>query len=387
MDDTSSFLQPIVVDSGSGLIKAGFSGSDKPKCVYRSYVGRAKHKRTLIAEDRDLYNRAVVGSKAEENRGLLHLKYPIENGIVTDWDNMVKVWGHIYEKGALSDTTAIPSEEHPVLLTEAPLNPRKNREKAAEVFFETFNAPAMYISPQAILSLYSSGRTTGVVVDCGDGVTSAVPIYKGFALAHAITRSDYGGRDVTNRLQLLLRRGGYVFHTSAEKEIVRTMKEVHCYVALNPEREESLELQQHTTIQTYKLPDGTPVQLGPERFRAPELLFNPSLIGLEYASIPQVVHIAIQKSDMDLRSELYKSIVLAGGSTKFPGFGERLLNEVRKLGPRGRKIRIHAPPDRQFTTWAGGSILANLFSFKTMWLTRRNYQDHGSSLVYREDLS
>ena len=134
---------------------------------------------------------------------------------------------------------------------------------------------------------------------------------------------------------------------------------------------------------------------------------------------------------MDLRSELYKSIVLAGGSTKFPGlcgicehrlcsskhdihragFGERLLNEVRKLGPRGRKIRIHAPPDRQFTTWAGGcvgrqihaidnsilqnpllhhhdrSILANLFSFKTMWLTRRNYQDHGSSLVYREDFS
>lgn len=348
-------------------------------------MGRAKHKKTLIAEDRELSGRAVVGKKAEDNRGLLSLSYPIENGIVTNWDDMIKIWGHLYEKGVLSDSTSTPSEEHPVLLTEAPLNPRKNREKAAEVFFETFNIPAIYISPQAILSLYSSGRTTGVVVDCGDGVTSAVPIYKGFAISHAITRSDFGGRDVTNRFQLLLRRSGYAFHTSAEREIVRTMKEQKCYVAKNPKQEEALELQQHTSNEEFKLPDGTSVQLGPERFRAPELLFNPSLVGLEYPGIPEVLHLSIQKSDMDLRSELYKSIVLAGGSTKFKGFGERLLSEALKLGPTGRKIRIHAPPDRQFTTWAGGSILANLFSFKTMWLKRRDYQDGGASAMYRKE--
>merc|ERR1719453_719895 len=99
------------------------------------------------------------------------------------------------------------------------------------------------------------------------------------------------------------------------------MKEKHCYVALNPEREESLELQQHTNTEAFKLPDGSEVKLGPERFRAPELLFNPSLVGLEYPSVPEVVYLSIQKSDMDLRSELYKSIVLAGGSTRFIGFG------------------------------------------------------------------
>lgn len=107
-------------------------------------------------------------------------------------------------------------EEHPVLLTEAPLNPRKNRIDACKYLFDTMNVPAVYVSMQAVLSLFATGRTTGVVLDSGDGVTHAVPIYEGFALNHSIMRSDVAGREITKYLQLLLRKEGHVFRTSAE---------------------------------------------------------------------------------------------------------------------------------------------------------------------------
>ncbi len=109
-------------------------------------------------------------------------------------------------------------------MTEAPLNPRKNREKAAEIFFETFAVPALYISMQAVLSLYSTGRTTGVVLDSGDGVTHSVPIFEGFALPHSVMRNDIAGREVTKYLKLLLRKEGFNFNTTAEFEIVKNIK-------------------------------------------------------------------------------------------------------------------------------------------------------------------
>eukprot|EP01068_Selenidium_serpulae_P009604 Selendium_serpulae@DN5272_c0_g2_i3.p3 len=142
--------QPVVIDNGSGIMKAGFAGDDLPKCLFASFVGRPKHKRVMAgAVEGDVF----VGTKAEELRGLLSLKYPICHGMVEDWIDMEHVWSHVYSE------MKINSEEHPVLLTEAPLNPRRNREKSAEIFFETFSCPALFISAQAILSLYASGRT------------------------------------------------------------------------------------------------------------------------------------------------------------------------------------------------------------------------------------
>lgn len=278
-------------------------------------------------------------------------------------------------------------------MTEAPLNPQYNRQKAAEVFFETFNAPALFISPQAVLSLYASGRTTGVVLDCGDGVTHVVPVYESFTLPHAITRMDVAGRDVTEHLQNLLRRSGYNFHTTAEREVVRDIKEKLCYVAYNPAKEEQLQDQRMMsssnpaeTTMSYNLPDGTPLKIGAERFRAPEILFHPELIGLEYSGIHDCLINAIMKSDLDLRKTLFSQIVLSGGSTMFPGFGDRLLNEVRKKAPKDMKIRISAPPSRKFSTWTGGSILASLATFKTMWISKAEYEEHGSSIVHRKTL-
>ncbi|MEJ1276300.1 hypothetical protein NN561_007204 [Cricetulus griseus] len=229
-------------------------------------------------------------------------------------------------------------DNHPVLLTEAPLNPRKNRERAAEVFFETFNVPALFISMQAVLSLYATGRTTGVVLDSGDGVTHAVPIYEGFAMPHSIMRIDIAGRDVSRFLRLYLRKEGYDFHSSSEFEIVKAIKERACYLSINPQKDETLE----TEKAQYYLPDGSTIEIGPSRFRAPELLFRPDLIGEESEGIHEVLVFAIQKSDMDLRRTLFSNIVLSGGSTLFKGFGDRLLSEVKKLAPKDVKIRVGA---------------------------------------------
>jgi len=365
--------QPVVIDNGSGLIKAGFAGDQAPKCHFASFIGRPKHMRVMAgALEGDIF----MGPKAEEHRGLLNIKYPMEHGIVTDWNDMERIWQYIYSKEKLS---TFP-EEHPVLLTEAPLNPRGNREKAAEIFFETFNAPALFVSMQAVLSLYATGRITGVVLDSGDGVTHAVPIYEGFAMPHSIMRVDVAGRDVSRYLKLLLRKEGHNFKTTSEFEIVRTIKEKVCYLAQNPQKEESLENERGL----YMLPDGSQIEIGKARFRAPEVLFRPDLIGEECEGLHEVLAYAILKSDMDLRKVLFSNVVLSGGSTLFKGFGDRLLAEIKKLAPKEMKIKISAPQERLYSTWIGGSILASLDTFKKMWVSKREYEEEGARAVHKK---
>jgi len=308
-----------------------------------------------------------IGRKAQEFRGLLKIKYPMEHGIVTDWDDMERIWNWVY-----SEELSTLSEEHPVLLTEAPLNPRQNRDIAAQIFFDTFNVPALHLGVQAVLSLYASGRTTGIVLDSGDGVTHAVPVFEGFSMPHAVRRIDMAGRDVTDHLQLLLRKSGHNLHTTAEKEVVRTIKEKCCYVASNPHKEEK---EAAGRTEEFRLPDGSAVKLGMERFKAPEILFNPEQIGLEYAGVHQVIVDSINRVDLDLRKNLFSNIVLSGGSTLCTGFGDRLLNEVKKLAIKDVKIRIYAPPERKYSTWIGGSILAGLATFKKMWVSAEEYQE------------
>lgn len=366
--------QPVVIDNGSGVIKAGFAGDQTPKCHFPNFVGRPKHVRVMAgALEGDIF----IGRKAVEHRGLLNIRYPMEHGIIKDWNDMERIWHFIYSKDQLQTF----SEEHPVLLTEAPLNPRKNRERAAEVFFETFNVPALFISMQAILSLYATGRTTGVVLDSGDGVTHSVPIYEGFALPHSIMRVDLAGRDVTRYLQMLLRKEGFNFHTTAEREIVKTIKEKACFLSINPQKEESSSQAEKSV---FTLPDGSPLEVGPAKFRAPELLFRPDLIGEECEGLHEVLTYAIQKSDMDLRRTLYLNIVLSGGSTLFKGFGDRLLSEVKGLAPYDVKIRIAAPQERLYSTWIGGSILASLDTFKKMWVSKKEYDDEGVRAIHRK---
>ena len=366
-------ISAAVIDNGSGFCKAGLAGEDAPKSVFPSVVGKPKMQGLLVGTDQ---REAYVGDEAIYKRGVLNLHHPIEHGNVVNWDDMEKIWHHCYFTELL-----IPPEEHPCLMTESPLNPKISREKMTQNLFEIFNVPFFYVAPQAVLALYASGRTTGIVVDSGDGVTHSVPIYEGYALPHAIMKLDVAGRDVSNYLARLLKGTG----ETVDSELAQQIKERHCYVALNYESEEKTFKEGYGKDATYQLPDGKVMNLYDLQFKAPEVMFKPDLLGKEgLPGIHDLIFQSIMKCDPDIRKDLYANITLGGGNTMFPQISERISYELSEVAPPNTKVKVSAPNERKYTGWIGGSIIASLSTFQVMWITKSEFDEHGPSIVHRK---
>ena len=395
-------------DGSSMFFKAGFAGDPDPCAVFPSVVtGSPIPNTTFIRSARNRF----VGNEAIANLNCFYLEHPIQRGLITDWDQMEKViyynnsnnsycihfqiWHHTFY-----NELRVAPEDHKVLLTETPLNSKPNREKMTQIMFETFNTPATYIESSAVLSFYNFGNKleqsfTCLMIESGDGVSHTVPIYEGCALPHATNRLDLAGCDLTDHLLSLL---PYFRRTNDNVEIARDIKEKLCYVALDYEKE----MQTAARLdKSYKLSDSqimhesrslTPLKralvdtitIGNERFRCPEALFQPSLLGMESAGIHEMCYDSIMKCNPDLRKDLYANIVLSGGNTMFPGFAERMQKEITALAPSNMRVRVIGPPEWKYSVWMGGSILASLTKFQQMWISKQEYDETGPSIVHRK---
>jgi centractin len=341
----------------------------------------------------------------------LKLSRPIANGVVEAWDDMEYLWSQVV---ASSDAgLGLTISEHPLLVTEPALGQSKQRERVGEVAFESLGVPALYVSAQAPLALYAAGKTTGTVLDVGDGVCQCVPVYEGLALSHAAVRTNLGGSAVTDRLRHLLRSSGLVLEGGSASELVREIKEQVCRVVLDPGAAEgaaaaastsasrlaggprgnpsasassaggassaaSSSASAKTSDEAYRLPDGRVIEIGPAGFRAPELLFQPTSAGIDCPGVQEALAGAVFRSDMELRRALWGSVELVGGTTLLPGFGQRLLQETRRLAPSGTKIRLSAKAGRGTSVWVGGSILASMTTFRKMWIDKAQWEEDGS---------
>ncbi|CAG8516236.1 14895_t:CDS:10, partial [Cetraspora pellucida] len=327
----------LVIDNGSGLCKAGFAGDYSPRAVFSSIVGRSP---AMVC----MGQKKSYVDEVQSKRGLLTLTYPIERGIITNWDDMETIWHHTFYE------LRVAPEEHP---------------KMTQIIFETFNGPAFYVAIQAVLSSYSSGHTNGIVLESGDGVTHAVPIYEGYALPHSILRLDLAGHDLTGYLRTLL---SYSVTNSSERVIV-DIKEKLCYVALDVVQEMKTASQSSTLEKSYELPDGQAITIGNE------CTFQPSFLGMEAVGIHETIYNSIMKCDVNIHNDLYKTIVLSGGNTMFSGIADRLKKEITALAPSNMNVRIIIPPERKYSAWIGGSILASLSTFEKMWISKQEYDE------------
>jgi actin-related protein len=369
----------IVMDNGSGMMKAGFAGEEAPQAVFPAAVARPKGN---LQQMHGVAGKSeYIGEEAMAKKGICEINYPIAAGIVESWEDMEKVWHHTF----YNELRVAPNEAKGVLLTEAPRNPKANREKMVQIMFETFEVQNIYVAIQAVMSLYSAGRTTGLVVDSGDGVTHTVPVFEGFSLPHAVEKCMIAGRVLTGQMQKLLLNCGINMQSASELEVVKDMKEKLCYVAqdFDAESEQAVKSSEHD--QQYTMPDKSVVTVpATVRMGCPELLFNPAKYGNNEKSMPGLAWASISASDIDVRKELCKNVIMSGGSTMYEGIPDRLKSELVAKAPSGAEIRVVASADRKYAVWKGGSTLASLSTFASSWVTAEDYQEHGAAVIHRK---
>lgn len=367
------------------FVKAGFAGENFPKHVFPSMVGRPvlRAEEALLGDDVKLKD-VMVGQEAADMRRALEVTYPVENGIINNWEDMELIWDHVFY-----DRLGVDPKGKKLMLTEPPMNPERNKKRMLTTMFEKYEMGGVQVWWQALLTLYGQGLDTGVVVDSGDGVTHVVAVYDNTVIPTLTRRLNVAGRHITRYVIKLLLLRGYSFNRSADFQTVQELKEKLAYVAMEPEVERRLAAETTSLVEQYTLPDGREIKVGRERFEAPEALFSPHLIDVEGAGLSDMVFDMIQDADMDLRPHFYKSIVLSGGSTMYPGLPSRLEHDLKRRyleeiahgnqkTLRTMNITVKDPPLRKHLVFAGASYISHIMRDRdSFWITKAEYEEHG----------
>jgi actin-related protein 3 len=391
----------VVLDCGTGYTKMGLAGNVEPSLTiptavtYDAVTSKSSSKVTGL-EDLDF----SIGHEALANAATSSVSYPIKQGMVNNWDHMER----FYQQCILKYMRVDP-EQHAFILTEPPLNPPENREYTAEIMFETFGVPGLYIGVQAVLALYAGfaavdkptkrgGSLTGTVVDSGDGVTHIIPVADGYVIASNIKSIPIAGRDITSFVQQLLRERGEPVPPDMSLDVARQIKERHCYIASDIAKEFSKHheqpdkyVKQYTGVNPKTGREFT-VDVGYERFLGPEVFFNPEIYSASYTMpLPTVIDQCIQTCPLDCRRPLYGNIVLSGGSTMFKDFGRRVQRDMKRLvdartpsaaNPVDVHVVSHAT--QSYAVWFGGSVLGMMPEFGQACHTKAEYEEVGPSI-------
>lgn len=366
MTDTPSSL---VIDNGSGSIKCGFSGEEAPKSIFP----------TCISQETQL-----VGDESIKD-----IIYPIRHGIIKDFDSMEKIWEHTFK-----NELRVPSDDKNILLSDTPIAPKINREKITQLMFEKFNVNGLFMSIQALLSMYSAGKTTGLILDSGYDVTCSVPIIEGYNFPYTITNVNCGGKIITDGIINSINNlypGKINFNYETRKNI-NFIKESFTYYSSQgnsqPNNEENNNNNNNNKLNKFMLPDGEEIDIKDILYNCIESVFKPELLGNDIPGIHYQVYNSIMKSESEIRKELYGNIILAGGNTMFIGFPEKLGLEIQKIAPTSlvNKVKIISQNERKYSAWIGGAILAGLTSFQFMWISHNEYQDSGPQVIHRKCL-
>ncbi|KAL7719712.1 actin [Entamoeba marina] len=361
----------IIFDFGSRNSRVGFSNDENPCSIFPSVVGNPRHPFHLIfsVPVRDLY----IGDDAISRRGVLKLKYPINHGIVNNWDDMEYLINHAY----YNELHCLP-EEQPIVLTEPPLNSKNSREKLTEILFETFEIPSMYLNTTSFFSLYATNKSTGVVVDIGETVSYISLLYNGYLLQNESTSNRICGWELTMYLKRILdSRGLYISSTNCSLDDFYYVKETMCYVAQNES-----DLKKYPANNSYEQLDGTLINFGHELVECAEPLFQPTLLGMDICGIHQTTFNSIMACDKSIRNELFNNIVICGGSTMFPGFETRFEKEINNYPLNQNQVHVEAPINRNNLSWKGASKFSTTSIFEEKSLTKNEYEEYGEEYIH-----
>ncbi|GAY58094.1 hypothetical protein CUMW_184420 [Citrus unshiu] len=389
-------VSAIVIDLGSHTCKAGYAGEDAPKAVFPSVVGAIDQMDIDDSANAERNSGSAIDSKnnVDSNKGKgkrklyvgtqslgfrrdhMEVLSPLKDGVVVDWDIVDSIWDHAFRECLLIDP-----KEHPMLLAEPSSNTQQQRERTAELIFEKYNVPALFLAKNAVLTSFALGRATSLVVDCGGGSTTVAPVHDGYVLQKIV---DLDFPNTTESYKLYCQR-----------VIASDIKECVCRAPDTPYDESAYS---NIPMTPYELPDGQVIEIGADRFKTPDVLFNPSLVqtipGMEnfaenipFRGLPQMVIDSINKCDVDIRRELFSSILLAGGTASMQQLKERLEKDLLEESPQAARVKVVSSgnaTERRFSVWIGGSILASLGSFQQMWFSKSEYEEHGASYIQRK---